>query len=242
MFPISTYFGKKIAKQKFYDNLSVSSALKRFFIDEIFAIYWEHKLCAQTLNIPQGNAVVEIEVLQILMYNKDFDAKVFTDALMLMDKKIPYHLLYVLKYDENIAQKPSKNYNNACKTVSNEAQSQAQYQLWIAYKEESHNNNFSVKSYYHTEWCLYEELSINIAGLNLDKVYENFIKQIAQNTLKPQQGESIKDTVFRAQQKAKLEKKINALQTKICKEKQFNKQVELNGDLKRLKEEFETLL
>lgn len=50
-FPASTEFNKKIPKQKFYDNLDISPALRRVFVDQIRLVYWRNKLAASTLNI-----------------------------------------------------------------------------------------------------------------------------------------------------------------------------------------------
>ena len=58
-FPASTEFGKRIPKQKFYENLDVSPALHRMFVDQIKLVYWRNKLAASTLNIAAGEAVTE---------------------------------------------------------------------------------------------------------------------------------------------------------------------------------------
>ena len=42
--PKTTEFNKRIPKQKFYDNLTVNSALKKVFVDQIKTIYWRTKL------------------------------------------------------------------------------------------------------------------------------------------------------------------------------------------------------
>lgn len=48
-FPASTEFGKRIPKQKFYENLDVSPALHRMFVDQIKLVYWRNKLAASRL-------------------------------------------------------------------------------------------------------------------------------------------------------------------------------------------------
>ena len=60
-FPQATEFNKRIPKQKFYENLDVSPALRRVFVDQIRLVYWRNKLAASTLNIAAGEAVTEIE-------------------------------------------------------------------------------------------------------------------------------------------------------------------------------------
>jgi hypothetical protein len=51
----------------------------------------------------------------------------------------------------------------------------------------------------------------------------------------------IEEAVARDKKRQKLGRDITALEKKLLREKQFNKQVELNGELKRLKKELEEL-
>lgn len=50
--------------------------------------------------------------------------------------------------------------------------------------------------------------AIRIDGLNLDAVYENFVRQIAGDALKADSGESLKASVERDEKKKQLEKQI----------------------------------
>ena len=63
--PRSTEYGKRIPKQKFYDNLSISSDLKRVFVEQIATVYWSNKISADTLNVAAGEIVKEIEVFTL---------------------------------------------------------------------------------------------------------------------------------------------------------------------------------
>jgi hypothetical protein len=78
-------------------------------------------------------------------------------------------------------------------------------------------------------------------GLNLDAVYENFVYQIAGDTLQAGDNESLQDAVQRDEKIKNLKKQIEMLQAKIRKEKQLNVQMKLNGELKKLKKELEVL-
>ena len=40
--PKTTEFNKRIPKQTFYENLDVSSMVKKFFVDQIRVIYWKN--------------------------------------------------------------------------------------------------------------------------------------------------------------------------------------------------------
>ena len=76
-------------------------------------------------------------------------------------------------------------------------------------------------------------------GLNLDAVYENLARKISGGRLGT--DGDIEEAVDRDKIRQKLEREIAALEKKLLREKQFNKQVELNGELKRLRNEMEGL-
>lgn len=54
-------------------------------------------------------------------------------------------------------------------------------------------------------------------------------------------AESLKEAVERNEQREKLQKQITALQAKIRKEKQLNRQMQMNNELKKLKKELEAI-
>ena len=210
--PESTYFGKLVPKNKFYEELSVDNKLERSFIDQINSIRWGHKLSSDTLNVEKGNTVKEVEVFFIKLKTSELDVNV----LRQMDKELHYHLIFVLEYEER-------------------------YQLWTSYKEESTNTAFKVGNYYYTGWVTEEDFCLQIDGLNMDTVYENLVRQIAGDTLSNEKSESLKESVERQNEREKLEKEIEKIRAKVRKEKQFNRQVELNKQLKALLKQLEEI-
>ena len=212
--PKSTEFNKRIPKQKFYENLTVTPALKRVFIDQINVIYWRNKIAATTMNLAAGETVTEVELFEWKLVSPQLDVSV----LRQIDKEIPYHIIFLLEND-------------------------GLYQAWTAYKETaaSGSNAFKVGTYYHTDWMQEAELPLKVDGLNIDQVYENFVRQIAGDALDTDSTETLKESVERSEKRLKLEKQIAALQVKVRKEKQLNKQVQLNAELKKLKNELEEI-
>ena len=76
----------------------------------------------------------------------------------------------------------------------------------------------------------------------MDAVYENFVRQIGGDVLQRDGNETLKESVERDERRKQLEKQIAALQAKVRKEKQLNKQVQLNTELKRLRKELDEML
>ncbi len=209
-FPRSTEFGKRIQKQKFYENIDISPVLKRVFVEQIKTVYWRNKLAVDTIYVAAGEQVLEIEVFEIRLAQYQLDDAV----LRQIDREIPYHILFVL-------------------TCEGKAQA------WIGYKEaaESGKNAFKVSGYYHTDWLPEGELTFRLDGLNMDAVYENLVRQIAGDALDKKQGESLKDSVAREERRQQLEKEIAVLERKMQTERQSRKKWELHQELLKLKGE-----
>lgn len=208
--PQPTEFNKRIPKQKFYEHITVSPALKKSFVDQIRMIYWRNKVAATTVNLAPGTIVDEVEVFEIKLNSASLDEAV----LRQIDREISYHIIFLLEYEGKL-------------------------QAWTAYKEKTPTANaaFKVGKYYHTEWMTEAELPIRIDGLNLDAVYENFVRQIAGDALKADSGESLKASVERDEKKKQLEKQIAVLENKMRREKQLNRQMEMNAELKKIEKE-----
>lgn len=206
--PASTAFNRRIPKQKFYEELPLTPALRRVFVEQICAIWWRNKIAPATANLAPGRAVTEIEVFELQLAQPSLDEGV----LRLIDKRIPYPILYLLTCD-------------------------GRCQAWIGCQTAELG---SARAYYHTAWQSQEDLNLELCGLDTDAAYENFVRQIAGGALDAPTAEPLPQSIARDQRRRALEKQIAALQNKIHKEKQLNRQVELNGELKRLRKELET--
>lgn len=211
--PKTTEFNKRIPKQKFYENLTVTPALKRAFVEQIRLIWWRNKIALATANLAPGKSVTEVEVLELRLNQPSLDEAV----LRQIDREIPYHILFLLEHA-------------------------GKYQAWIGYKEAASGSAaFQVRQYYHTGWMEPERLPIRMEGITVDAVYENFVRQVAGDSLAPSGGEALQDSVERDLRRQQLQKQITALENKIRKEKQLNRQVELNMKLKNVRKELENL-
>ena len=205
--PQTTVFDRRIPKQKFYEHLSVTPDLRRCFVEQINQIIWRNKLAPSTINVAPGKAVTELEVFEIRLNGAALDEGV----LRLIDREIPYHILFVL---------------------TNGGRAQA----WLGYKEAAATTNtFKVSKYFHTEWTPVKNLSLTLSGLDMDAIYESYLRQIAGDALGKKE-EPLRAAIDREARRKKLQKQIEALEKKIRQEKQFNRQVELNGELKRLED------
>ena len=207
--PLQTFYNKRVAKDKLATQLHLSASIRREFFQQVNAVYWAYKLAEETLHLPKGKEVTEIEVFHLVLNQKALNPNI----LQQFDKSLPYHTLFVLEYD-------------------------GQAQAWIAFKvkDGSHKAYFSVKQYYHTAWIQKDNLAFTLAGITLDNVYENLVQAIAGEQLPLENGKKLADRVEKAIISQQLQEKINKLNQKIAQTKQFNRQVELSTKVRELEQ------
>lgn len=138
------------------------------------------------------------------------------DALLrLIDQAIPYHILFLLTWD------------GLC-------------QAWLAYKDTS-GSAPKVGRYYHTGWLPEEELPLRLAGRTTDDVYENFLRQIAGGRLAGPPL-PLKEAIRRDGEREVLEKQILALEKKLHKERQPNRQYPIFKELQAARRALDELM
>ena len=175
-------------------------------------IVWRNKLSAKTLNVQDGVRVKEIQVFHVLLR----EDKPVDGILRAIDNAVAYQILFLVQLGEK-------------------------FQAWIGYKEADLNGvRLTVKTYYKTDWTDFESLAIAVCGLTLDDVYANFISQINVN-VKAAPETDLRARVNTADDIAKLEREIEKLKSRLCKEPQFNKQIRLNAEIKTLKTKIEEI-
>lgn len=210
MFPKSTEFNKRIPKTKFYEQIGLGRKIKDSFVKDIDSIIWANKIAPSTVNIAAGEKVTEIQVFRIILKQSDFNK----DVLKTIDEQIPYHILFIV-----------------CNCDKE--------QTWIGYKEQSGSESraFKVDSYYHTDWQKPKDLELVIEGLDMDAVYENFVKQISASTAPIQWDDdlSAKENTAKIEERKKLQKQIEKLERQLRKETQPRKKFELHQQLQKLK-------
>ena len=211
--PKSTEYGRRIPKQKFYENIAVTPALRRAFTEQVEAIYWRNKVAPSTVNLAEGAKVAEIEIFEIKLRAAELDENV----LRQIDRAVPYHIIFILEHE-------------------------GRYRGAVGYKEAAATgaSPFKVSQYYYTGWTDgAESLPLCLEGLTMDAAYENFVRQTAGEALAANCGETLKESVERSQQAEQLRKKIAALENRMRRERQLNRQMEIRAELKKIINELE---
>lgn len=97
--PKSTLVNQFIAKSKFYEKANLSSKLQNEFVNKIQKITWQYKLSEKTIGIDKTDTVEEIQIFELTLKEQIIPKNI----LKVMDKAIPYQILYVFTYEDHFA-------------------------------------------------------------------------------------------------------------------------------------------
>ena len=205
--PASTECNRRIPKQKIYEKSELSPALKKAFSAQIASIHWRNKIASEVLNLAAGKEVQELEVFELRLNDGQIDEAV----LRLIDRAIPYHILFVLVWEERV-------------------------RLAVAYKEmpDAKSTGVRVERYYYTDWMPVGEAALRIEGLSMDAVYENLVRRIAGSALGDAPTSTLRESVAEQSRRERIKKQIAAIEAKIRREKQPKRKFEFVGQLKNL--------
>jgi len=215
-YPEKCRFGRKIPKSKFYENVNFNTKHKNKFINQIDKIVWQYKLAPDTLNLDATDTVPEIQVLDIFLKTKEIDQVM----LELIDKAIPLPIIFQIYQEDKI-------------------------KIKAAYKRPagSSNNKWVLESYLESNWEVDSIPRQPIPqALNLGKLYESILVSfIPMNYEIDKKNDNLGDQIDIINKVRLLQKDIKMLNSNYKKEKQRNRQFEINKQIKLKKKELDKL-
>ncbi len=224
-FPKAASFGKKLPKEKIYKFASPSHAVKQKFVQQIDKIIWQFKLSPETINIPATKSISEIQVFDIVL--KESIGQRATDELVLddsilrtIDRAIAFPLYYRLHCE-------------------------GKTQYCMAYKRpsEADNTQWVVSDYFFSHLQNSEQDNSNAQmlpiTLDLNGLYEQLLRSLIAEPINAQ--ETLKQQLERLALIKNKQRELCKLQSRLYKEKQFNRKVEINQHVNQLKTELRAL-
>lgn len=94
--PSSTEVNHRIAKEKLYQNATLTPQVREMVKDQIDSIFWRNKLADSTMAISAGETIQEIQIFEIQLRQKKLDKRV----LLAICKAIPYKILFILVFED----------------------------------------------------------------------------------------------------------------------------------------------
>ncbi|HLP42440.1 MAG TPA: DUF4391 domain-containing protein, partial [Fibrobacteria bacterium] len=88
LYPEKAKYGRPIPKTKVFEKAEAAAPLRKRFAAEVDKLVWEYKLAPDTVNLPERDGILEIQVLSISLKTPQFDL----DLLRCLDRAIAHPL------------------------------------------------------------------------------------------------------------------------------------------------------
>lgn len=235
--PRAAAFGRVIPKSRIYDHAGANTALKDLFVREVDQIQWSHKLAPETINLAATKQVAEIQVFRITARTAALDAA----ALRAIDRAIPFPLIFELAHGGRI-------------------------KLAAAYKRpsEADSTRWVVGDYFESGWLPEDAPRTPLpVALNMGALYERLLSPLVEGQTArlipgPVTGMaeapqvpfiaapdmtvlSLEARIAQADAIQRQARDVERITARLAREKQFNKRVGINAELRAAKQELERL-
>jgi len=226
--PVKCELGNTVFKKFFYENAKLNRSDRDLFIQSIDKIKWEYCLKNETINIkPFKDDIREYGEVEILKIELKIPNKTKRIAEIVM-RAIPYPMVLIFQYTNEI-------------------------QLFTAHQRKnlSDNNKNTLEELIFTDWINIDDFdetdekqlfeSLNIKNLSFTNFY-TFYKDIVDALIKYNTSKLIGEPVTEDADEVKslyddltlIDDEIEFIKSKIKKETQFNRRLEMNMQIKEL--------
>lgn len=217
-YPKQAEFGRVLPKNKIYEHSGANTRLKDLFVEQVDQIVWRYKLAPETINLAAKPGVPEIQVFAIHLKTTELHH----DVLRCIDGAVQFPIIFELIQGQGL---------------------ESTTQVVAAYKRpsEADSENLVRSEYFESRWMSTsaERAPLPMA-LDLGGLYEQMLQRLV--PLAARRGETLRDLVARTEEVIAKEREIAKYEARLGKEKQFNRKVEINAALRRLKDEFEKMI
>lgn len=216
-YPKAAAFGRVVPKSRIYEHGGTGTALRDLFVTQVDQIVWKYKLAPETTNLAATKTVSEIQVFGISLRTETLDEEV----LRAMDRAIPFPLIFEL------------NWAGKRKAVAAfKRRSEAGTSKWV------------VSAYFSTNWTPDDAPRRPLpVALNLGGLYEALLTAMMPSVAVEggYADEDIQTRLARMETIRAKTREVDRLKARLAREKQFNKRVAINAELRTARYELERL-
>jgi len=212
-YPKQAAFGRVLPKNKIYEHSGATTRVKDFFVKQVEQIVWAFKLAPETIHLPARPGVPEIQVFSLQLKTPELHR----DVLRCIDGAIPFPIVFELAFEDRT-------------------------QVIAAYKRlnESDANRWVISDYFATDWLpVGSPRTAMPVALHLSGLYEQLLYRLIPLSVRPQ--ETLTELVARVEQVQAKQRELDKTAARLAKEKQFNRKVEINAQLRKLQIELNEL-
>jgi len=212
-YPSQAAFGRTLPKSKLYAHSHAGTRLKTLFVQQVEQIVWQFKLAPETINLLARASVPEIQVFSIQLKTPELNF----DVLRTIDQAVQFPIIFELAHG-------GRTQVVAC----HKRLSEADTSRWV------------LSDYFVSGWLAENaERGAMPMALHLGGLYEQLLRALMPLPARPY--ETLTEHVARLDALAAKQREADKTSARLDKERQFNRKVALNGDLRRLQSELESL-
>ncbi|MDX1296722.1 MAG: DUF4391 domain-containing protein [Pseudomonas sp.] len=212
-FPPQARVARVVPKNKIYAHGPVSSALRDKFVGQVELITWAYKLAPETINLPARGGVAEIQVFDITQKTVELDEEI----LRVIDRAIPLPIIFQLHHGQRTRM-----------VAAFKRPSEADASKWV------------IDGYFAGNWLPADSPRQPLpVALDLQGLYEQLLRCLLPKPSRP--GESLPEQLERLNRLRSLHSEHARLDARLHKEKQFNRKVVLNAQLREIQNEIAEL-
>lgn len=203
-YPKSCAFGRVVSKAKLFGAAKAGVSLREKYTQQVSQIRWAYKLYPEGLNLTGSQAVPEIQIFNVALKTLNIDQVILSH----IDKAVTYPIIFEVAFEGRV-------------------------KALAAYKRPSDagRGQWVCSDYFETDWqdSHSQRAPLPIA-LNLEGLYSHLIRSMMPYTAK--EGENLQAQADRIAEIKTQKRTCEQLKSKVSKEKQFNRRVAFNQELK----------
>ena len=209
--PTQTSVGRVVPKTKFYEKAKVSTRVREAFVSEVERITWAHKLSPQTLNLPGTASVPEIQVFAVEAKH----GKVVSGAVLdVIDASVQTPIVFEEYGSDGVRMRA------AGKVLGGKGP--------------------RLGARFTGGWLPADASRRGLPqALDLAGLYGQLLSPLLPLAARP--GESLSETLGRIDHAQALARQIKALESRMAKEKQLNRKMEIRRELRERISEYDTV-
>ena len=211
-FPTCTIVNRPIPKSKILERARPTTRLKELLTDQIQQILWYAKLAPETIRIPATAQVPEIQIFHLQLKGTELHP----DILQLLDKTIPQPIFFTIETPER----------KFAHSAAYKRPSEADASQWVV------GSRFT--SDFSPQDSTFPPLP---PAIDLGHLYTALFAPLL--PLPSRSGEALANHIQRCETYLRLRRQIDQLHSCLLREKQFNRKVDLNQQIKPLQAELE---
>lgn len=212
-YPKQAAFGRVLPKNKIYEHSGATPAVRDMFVRQVEQIVWQYKLAPETINLSPKPDVPEIQIFAIQLKTPALNH----DVLRCIDGAVQFPIIFELTFE-------------------------GKTQVVAAFKRssESDSKRWVVSDYFSSQWMTSDGARMALPlALDLGILYEQLLQRLIPFPLR--QNETLAGLVTRVEHLRLKENEVQKITSKLAKEKQFNRKVEINAQLRAIRQELENL-